>query len=72
MEEIRLHKIGTEKIKVFENNFDKVYDYYKRKAEDSGYWGELKFVKERGKIIIYVIIELPPPNPIDDIMDELP
>jgi len=72
MEEIRLHKIGTEKIKVFENNFDKVYDYYKRKAEDSGYWGELKFVKERGKIIIYVVIELPPPNPIDDIMDELP
>lgn len=63
MEEIRLHKIGTEKIKVFENNFDKVYDYYKRKAEDSGYWGELKFVKERGKIIIYVVIELPPPNP---------
>lgn len=70
MEEIRLHKIGTEKIKVFENNFDKVYDYYKRKAEDSGYWGELKFVKERGKIIIYVVIELPPPNPIDDIMGE--
>ena len=67
-EEIRLHKIGTEKIKVFENNFDKVYDYYKRKAEDSGYWGELKFVKERGKIIIYAVIELPPPNP----MDELP
>lgn len=65
-EEIRLHKIGTEKIKVFENNFDKVYDYYKRKAEDSGYWGELKFVKERGKIIIYVIIELPPPNPMDE------
>lgn len=72
MEEIRLHKIGTEKIKVFENNFDKVYDYYKRKAEDSGYWGELKFVKERGKIIIYVVIELPPPNLIDDVMDELP
>ena len=65
-EEIRLHKIGTEKIKVFENNFDKVYDYYKRKAEDSGYWGELKFVKERGKIIIYVVIELPPSNPMDD------
>ena len=65
-EEIRLHKIGTEKIKVFENNFDKVYDYYKRKAEDSGYWGELKFIKERGKIIIYVVIELPPPNPMDE------
>lgn len=68
-EEIRLHKIGTEKIKVFENNFDKVYDYYKEKAEDSGYWGELKFVKERGKIIIYVIIELPPPNIMGNMYD---
>lgn len=65
-DEIRLHKIGTEKIKVFENNFDKVYDYYKRKAEDSGYWGELKFIKERGKVIIYVVIELPPQNPMDE------
>jgi hypothetical protein len=58
-EEIRLHKIGSEKIKVFENNFDKVYDYYKEKAENSGYWGELKFIKERSKVIIFVVIELP-------------
>ncbi len=66
MEEIRLHKIGTEKLKVFEHNFDKVYDYYKEKAEQSGYWGELKFIKEKGKVIIYAVIELPPPNPIED------
>lgn len=60
MDDIRLHKIGTEKVKVFENCFDKVYDYYKQKAEDSGYWGELKFIKEKGKIIVYTVIELPP------------
>lgn len=70
MDEIRLHKVGSEKLKVFENNFDKVYDYYKQKAEESGYWGELKFVKEKGKVIIYAIMELPPPNEIEDIEDE--
>lgn len=70
MDEIRLHKVGSEKLKVFENNFDKVYDYYKQKAEESGYWGELKFVKEKGKVIIYAIIELPPPNEVEDIEDE--
>lgn len=70
MDEIRLHKVGSEKLKVFENNFDKVYDYYKQKAEESGYWGELKFVKEKGKVIIYAIIELPPPNEVEDINDE--
>ncbi len=60
MDDIRLRKIGTEKVKVFEKCFDKVYDYYKQKAEDSGYWGELKFIKEKGKIIVYTVIELPP------------
>lgn len=66
MDEIRLHKVGYEKLKLFENNFDEVYDYYKQKAEESGYWGELKFVKEKGKVIIYAIIELPPPNEVED------
>lgn len=62
MSDIRLRKIGVEKSRVFETNFDSVYDYYKRKAEDSGYFGELKLIKERGKVIIYTIIELPPPE----------
>lgn len=52
-----LRKLGTEKVKFFEANFDKVYDYYKRKAEDMGYWGDLKFIKERSKVLIYTIIE---------------
>jgi hypothetical protein len=60
MSEVRLHKLGVEKCRVFEMNFDEVYDHYKQKAEDEGYLGDLKFIKERGKIIIYSIIELPP------------
>lgn len=54
---LHLRKIGIEKAKVLESNFDKVYDYYKRKAEDMGYWGELKFIKEKSKVFIYTIIE---------------
>lgn len=65
MDDIRLRRIGTEKIKIFENCFDEVYDHYKQKAEDEGYHGELKFIKERGKVIIYTIIELPDPNDIN-------
>jgi hypothetical protein len=70
--DIRLHKIGVEKIKVFEDNFDKVYDFYKEKAELEGYWGEIKFIKERGKVIIYVVIKLPPIDPqcVDDIISK--
>jgi len=54
--EIRLRKIGIEKIKSFDKDFDGLYDFYKRKAEEMGYWGELKFIKERGKILIYTIL----------------
>lgn len=59
MTDVRLHRLGAEKIKVFESNFDKVFDYYKDKAVENGYFGDLKFIKERGKIIIYAVIELP-------------
>jgi hypothetical protein len=67
--EIRLRRIGIEKAKVFDSNFDKVYDYYKDKAEQLGYWGELKFIRERNKVIIYTIIDLPEIND-DDINNE--
>lgn len=55
--EFRLRKIGIEKNKAFEKDFDGLYDYYKNKAEEMGYWGDLKFIKEKGKVIIYTIIE---------------
>jgi hypothetical protein len=57
--EIRLRKIGIEKSKSFDMDFDGLYDFYKNKAEDMGYFGDLKFIKERGKVIIYTIIEFP-------------
>jgi hypothetical protein len=56
MSEVRLHRLGQERKKVFESDFDRIYDLYKKKAEMSGYWGELKFIKERNNIIIYSII----------------
>ncbi len=57
--EIRLRKIGTEKVKSFDKDFDSLYDFYKRKAEKMGYFGELKFIKEKGKVLVYTIIEYP-------------
>jgi hypothetical protein len=47
-------KLGTEKIKDFDENFDELYDKYKKKAEDLGYTNKIKFKKEKNKIIIYV------------------
>lgn len=53
---LHLRKIGIEKSKVLDKNFDQVYDFYKRKAEDMGYWGDLKFIKEKSRVFIYTII----------------
>lgn len=58
MEEIRLHRLGYEKLKKFEDNFDLLYDKYKKKALLKGF-PELKFIKERGKVIIYAVINDP-------------
>jgi hypothetical protein len=54
---LHLRKIGVEKAKVLDKAFDQVYDFYKRKAEDMGYWGDLKFIKEKSRVFIYTIIE---------------
>ena len=57
--EIRLRKIGIEKSKSFDKDFDGLYDFYKNKAEDMGYFGNLKFIKEKGRVFIYTIVEFP-------------
>jgi hypothetical protein len=54
--EQRLRKLGIEKKLDLDANFDIVYDKYKKKAEDEGYFGELKFVKEHANVIVYVVI----------------
>ena len=53
----KVRKIGWEKASLFNKNFDKIYDYWKNKAqEEHKYYGDLKLVKEHGKVIIYIII----------------
>ncbi len=54
----RLFRIGMEKVKKFDSDFDELYDKYKKKAKEKGFEGDLKFVEERGKVIIYVTIIL--------------
>jgi len=56
MEDERYKKLGTEKRKEFDKDFDKYYEVYRKKATELGFEGELKFVKERGKVLIYVVI----------------
>lgn len=56
MAEIRVRRIGIEKIKNMNNDFDNLYEKYKKKAIEMGYEGDLKYVKSHGKIEIFVVI----------------
>ncbi len=56
MPDERHKKLGSEKAADLNENFDTLYEKYKKKAQDAGYDGELKFLKERGRVIIYVVI----------------
>jgi hypothetical protein len=54
----KIRKIGWEKASLFNKNFDKVYDYWKNKAqEEYNYYDDLKLIKEHNKVYIYIIIE---------------
>ena len=54
----KVRKIGWEKASLFNKNFDKVYDYWKNKAqEEHKYYGDLRLIKEHNKVLIYIIIE---------------
>lgn len=69
---MRAIKIGREKTKLFNNNFDKVYDYYKKKAVKMGYKGDLKLIKEKSFILIYIENHLEDFNkPSDDLTQNL-
>lgn len=52
-----LRKLGIEKVKVFDNNFDELYEKYSKKAKENGFHGELKFIKEHNKVFIYAILD---------------
>jgi hypothetical protein len=54
----KIRKIGWEKANLFNKNFDKVYDYWKNKAqEEHNYYNDLKLIKEHNKVYIYIIID---------------
>lgn len=46
-------KLGTVKTKELDRNFDKIVGEFQQKALALGLSTELKFVKERGKVLIY-------------------
>jgi hypothetical protein len=54
----KVRKIGWEKASLFNKNFDKIYDYWKKKAEEEwNYYDDLRLIKEHNKVIIYIIID---------------
>jgi hypothetical protein len=56
MEEQRLKKLGIIKAKELTKNFDEHYEVYKKKAIEAGYLGELRFIKEHGRVFVYVVL----------------
>jgi hypothetical protein len=60
--EQRLKKIGQVKATQFNKDFDRVYDYWKKRAEDEfNYFDDLKFIKEHNQVFIYIIL-----TPLED------
>jgi len=53
-----VRKLGTESLKDFKENFDEICDQYQSKAIKEGYYGDLIFKKERGRMVIFVTIEV--------------
>ena len=54
----KVRKIGWEKASLFKKNFDKIYDYWTKKAEEEwNYYDDLRLIKEHNKVIIYIIID---------------
>jgi hypothetical protein len=54
----KVRKIGWEKASLFNKNFDKIYDYWKNKAqEEYNYYDDLRLIKEHNKVYIYIVIE---------------
>ena len=56
MAEERLRKLGIEKVKILNQKFDELYEKYKKKAAETGYLGELRFIREHSRVIIYLVI----------------
>lgn len=65
--EQRLKKLGQVKATIFKKEFDRVYDYWKKRAEDEfNYFDDLRFIKEHNQILIYIIL---PPLEDNELID---
>jgi hypothetical protein len=54
----KVRKIGWEKASLFNKNFDKIYDYWKKKAQEEwNYYDDLRLIKEHNKVLIYIVID---------------
>ena len=51
-------RLGTESLKDFKERFDEICDQYQSKAIKEGYYGDLIFKREKGKMVIFVTIEV--------------
>ena len=56
MKEELVRTLGKEKQNKFNDNLDFMLDKYKQKAIEMGYDGDLRFKKEKGNVIIMVVI----------------
>jgi hypothetical protein len=56
MKEELVRTLGKEKQNKFNDNLDFMLDKYKQKASEMGYNGDLRFKKEKGNVIIMVVI----------------
>lgn len=54
---MNVRKLGEEKKINVDKNFDFYHDYYKNKAENLGYYGEIKIKKEHSKVIFFVVLD---------------
>lgn len=62
----RLKKIGYVKATTFNKEFDRVYDYWKKRAEDEfNYFGDLRFIKEHNLVFIYTVTQFEDDELID-------
>lgn len=56
MSETRYKKLGVIKQTELNKDFDAIYEKYKQMALILGHIKELRFIRERGKVVIYVEI----------------
>jgi hypothetical protein len=62
----RLKKIGYVKATTFNKEFDRVYDYWKKRAEDEfNYFDDLRFIKEHNLVFIYTVTQFEDDELID-------